>query len=335
MNLATRRRSLEVFGSGVAAPDLDHARKGRRRGFTLVELLVVISIIAILISLLLPALAKARFWANVTVCANNQRQIYLATAEYSNENLGYMPGSDAFEYVQGGTYATSYGYYPWEWVDGPGTPAPLPPGVIWSQTVRWFGVGVLIGQKYLLADATVNCPDFYISPASNTPNSNYSPRQGVFTLPQLYSNAVAQGDTPEQIANACFGQGSYILDTVPYYQEYDPSGANYDATNESNGKMGLPGSHGGYWSNGLLVVPHITALIMCLTTYADQPGIQPATITHEMKGVNCTYIDGHTQWLPIHQATWNMFNSIAYPASDGGDMRGAYTLWPWATQQAW
>jgi prepilin-type N-terminal cleavage/methylation domain-containing protein len=63
----------------------------RRRAFTLIELLVVISIIALLIAILLPALSAARTTAQVTVCASNQRQLYLALANYSYDFNGYLP----------------------------------------------------------------------------------------------------------------------------------------------------------------------------------------------------------------------------------------------------
>jgi prepilin-type N-terminal cleavage/methylation domain-containing protein/prepilin-type processing-associated H-X9-DG protein len=71
----------------------------RLRGFTLVELLVVISIIAILIALLLPALAKAKALSQEVVCASNMRQVDLAAYEYSQNNDGrgpsFMDGSTA------------------------------------------------------------------------------------------------------------------------------------------------------------------------------------------------------------------------------------------------
>jgi prepilin-type N-terminal cleavage/methylation domain-containing protein len=66
------------------------SRRGTR-GFTLVELLVVIGIIALLISILLPALNRARESANRIKCLSNIRQLGVGFAMYANQNKGKLP----------------------------------------------------------------------------------------------------------------------------------------------------------------------------------------------------------------------------------------------------
>jgi prepilin-type N-terminal cleavage/methylation domain-containing protein len=83
----TENRSRVAF-TLVELPVVSRVKRG---AFTLVELLIVIGIIAVLIGVLMPVLAKARAAANRTVCLSNIRQLGIGILMYCNENDGWFP----------------------------------------------------------------------------------------------------------------------------------------------------------------------------------------------------------------------------------------------------
>lgn len=66
-------------------------RENRKRRFTLIELLVVVGIIGILLGLMMPAISKARAYAQSTYCKNNLRELGTALHTYANDYADYMP----------------------------------------------------------------------------------------------------------------------------------------------------------------------------------------------------------------------------------------------------
>lgn len=91
-------------------------RQINRRGFTLVELLIVIGIITLLVAILLPAVNRAREMGRRTVCLSNVRQLTLAWLEYATDNKGRFCGPLPYAptWTNGVTRVNSQ----WAWVGG-------------------------------------------------------------------------------------------------------------------------------------------------------------------------------------------------------------------------
>jgi prepilin-type N-terminal cleavage/methylation domain-containing protein len=89
---------------------LRSSRRRTARGFTFVELLIVIGIIAVLIGILLPTLARARAQANRAACLSNIRQLGTGILMYCNESDGYFPTCAAAD------DGVAFMPYPEDWV---------------------------------------------------------------------------------------------------------------------------------------------------------------------------------------------------------------------------
>jgi prepilin-type N-terminal cleavage/methylation domain-containing protein/prepilin-type processing-associated H-X9-DG protein len=123
-------------GRGMFERQQNTVPKHERGGFTLVELLVVISIISMLMSIMLPGLSRARELAKRVVCLNNLRQLTLAWYFYANENEDRLCSPDTY---WNDTPGSSY----WA-ADGPalpsnnigGTKTAIERGILWLYTER-------------------------------------------------------------------------------------------------------------------------------------------------------------------------------------------------------
>ena len=118
----------------------------RQKGFTLVELLVVIGIIAVLIGILLPALNKARQNAKRVECAAYMRQVIQAAINYGTNNRGMLPPMRLDNKANDPTFSAAFTAY---YALDDGTSANPNPG---------SSIRRLITTKYLTDSRMEKCP---------------------------------------------------------------------------------------------------------------------------------------------------------------------------------
>jgi len=134
----------------------------RRVFFSLLELLVVIAIIAMLSSLLLPALGKARESARQAVCSSNMRQVHCGASLYADDYDSYLPAAYYLEYLLtvGGDYlnckadahSSYYCYAGWKGCNGVMIcPSTYPPGDVlhdWKSSALPVPAGLFWTSSY-------------------------------------------------------------------------------------------------------------------------------------------------------------------------------------------
>jgi prepilin-type N-terminal cleavage/methylation domain-containing protein/prepilin-type processing-associated H-X9-DG protein len=189
----------------------------KRHGFTLVELLVVIGIIAALLALLLPALGTAREQARSVQCLSNLREMVVACQVYATTYRGYYP--PALQNHTAGTLAYADN---WDYTivtDLSTFKTTVQPGLL------WMGRGDLRVHQ---------CPSFEGSAmASNNPYTGYNYNtsyigRGMYASGTAFDPPAKLVDVRKPELTIVFGDGQYENGANKYMRSPLPSGSNSD-----------------------------------------------------------------------------------------------------------
>lgn len=120
-------------------PDRRPLSSTRSRGFSLIELMVVLAVTMLLASILFPALGGVRETANRMACASNQRQIGLGITMWADDHNGNLPAS---------YFGSKEAWQPQE----------MMAATVGEKPADWEGLGWLVSGHYLDSPACLYCP---------------------------------------------------------------------------------------------------------------------------------------------------------------------------------